>query len=258
MTFSPGPTLIPILLYHAVVPGGDPFSVHPSVFAGHLAAVRHSGRTPMTVSGLVAGLTGMVPLPARPVLVTVDDGTADFRDTVLPALVDSGLPATLYLTTAQIGQPGMLRWADVVAAAAHGVEIGAHSRHHPHLDTVSRQRAQREIAGSRADVEQRIGRACVSFAYPHGSFSRPVRQLVADAGFTSAVAVRDAFSHEHDDVLALARLTVQRDAPPDRVVAWLAGTGAAPSPAGELLRTTVFRQVRRIRAALRQVPEVVS
>jgi peptidoglycan/xylan/chitin deacetylase (PgdA/CDA1 family) len=150
----------------------------------------------------------------------------------------------------------MLTWNDVADAADHGVEVGAHSRYHPHLDTVSRQRAQREIAGSRADVEQHIARPCVSFAYPHGSYTRPVRRLVSEAGFTSAVAVRNAFSHGHDDVLALARLTVQRDAPPWRVGEWLAGTGAMPSPDGELLRTTVFRQVRRVRALVHPVPEV--
>ena len=249
--------LIPIILYHAVVAGGDPFSVHPALFRQQIDAVRDSGRTPLTVSGLAAALTGRAPLPARPVVVTFDDGTADFVQAALPHLLAAGLPATLYVTTAQIGRPGMLSWHEVGQVAATGVEVGAHSRNHPHLDTVRRRRLQREITQSRSDVEHHLERPCRSFAYPHGSYTRTVRDLVAASGFTSAVAVRDAFSHEADDVFALARLTVRRDADPEKVAGWLAGSGAPRSSPHELLRTTVFRQIRRARALVRPVPEAI-
>jgi peptidoglycan/xylan/chitin deacetylase (PgdA/CDA1 family) len=250
--------LIPIVLYHAVVADGDLFSVRPAVFRQQIDAVRASGRTPMTVSGLSAALTGTAPLPSRPVVVTFDDGTADFAEAALPHLLAAGLPATLYVTTAQIGRPGMLSWHEVEHIAATGVEVGAHSRNHPHLDTVRRERLRREISQSRSDVEQHLGRPCRSFAYPHGSYTRAVRDLVVASGFTSAVAVRNAFSHEADDVFALARLTVRRDAEPGKVASWLAGTGAPRSARHELLRTTVFRQVRRARALVRPVPEMTS
>jgi peptidoglycan/xylan/chitin deacetylase (PgdA/CDA1 family) len=248
---------IPILLYHRVVRQGDRFSVEPEVFDEQLAAVRDSGREPLTVPALAAGLTGSAPLPPRPVAVTFDDGTSDFYDTVLPRLSRAALPATLYVTTGQLGQQGMLTWDDVAAVADTAVEVGAHSRTHPHLDVVSRERAQREVGRSRRDVEQRLGRACRSFAYPHGSYDRAVRRMVSAAGFTSAVAVRNAFSHEDDDVLALARLTVERDTSPAQVAEWLAGRGARLNPARERLRTTAFRQVRRVRAHVHPVPETV-
>jgi peptidoglycan/xylan/chitin deacetylase (PgdA/CDA1 family) len=190
--------------------------------------------------------------------LTFDDGTADFSRSALPGLLDARLSATLYVTTAHIGGSGMLSWSEVVQAASQGVEVGAHSRHHPHLDTVSHSRMRREIVGSRADVEDRVGHACRSFAYPHGSYNRTVRQLVIDAGFSSAVAVRNAFSHEADDVFALARLTVRGNTGPERLADWLAGAGAPLVPQRELLRTTVYRQVRRARAMLHPVPEVVS
>jgi peptidoglycan/xylan/chitin deacetylase (PgdA/CDA1 family) len=241
-----------------VVPYGDRFSVEPALFDEHLAAIRDSGRVPLTIPEMAAALAGEAPLPTRPVAVTFDDGTGDFHDTVLSRLQSAGLPATLYVTTAHLGRAGMLTWRDVAEAAEVGVEVGAHSRTHPHLDAVPRQRAQREIVGSRADVEQHLGRACRSFAYPHGSFDRTVRQLVSAAGFTSAVAVRNAFSHDQDDLLALARLTVQRGTSPEQVAGWLNGRGAPRSPRRERMRTTAFRQVRRVRAYLRPVPETIS
>jgi len=73
---------VPILLYHAIT--DDPpdwiaeFAVTPAVFAAHLDAVVASGRQPLTVSQYTDGLHGKIPLPPRPVLITVDDGFADF------------------------------------------------------------------------------------------------------------------------------------------------------------------------------------
>lgn len=60
-------------------------SARPS-FSAHLDAVIASGRPALTVSQYVDGLHGRIPLPERPVLITVDDGFADFAEHALPAL----------------------------------------------------------------------------------------------------------------------------------------------------------------------------
>ena len=47
---------------------------------------------------------GPAALPARPVLITFDDGFADFRDAALPALLTRDMAATLYATTGFLGR----------------------------------------------------------------------------------------------------------------------------------------------------------
>ena len=47
-----------------------------------------------------------------------------------------------------------------------------------------------------------------SFSYPHGCYDHRVRSAVVEAGFRSAVAVKNALSHDHDDPFAIARWTV--------------------------------------------------
>ena len=77
-------TIIPILLYHSVSadPAGwiAPYAVTPQVFARHVDLIVESGRTPMTVSELRRALYGRTALPSKPVVVTFDDGFADFAE----------------------------------------------------------------------------------------------------------------------------------------------------------------------------------
>ena len=74
-----------------------------------------------------------------------------------------------------------------------------------------------------------------------------MRQLVVDAGYTSASGVRNALSHVADDRYSLARVTVMSDTDAAAVDDVLAGVGIKVAPGRELVRTRMWRQVRRRR-----------
>lgn len=250
MTGPAAPTVVPILLWHAIGPvDGDPFRVEQAAYERHLDLVRATGRTPLTATELAQALAGRRPLPAAPVLLTFDDGFADLADVSVPALLDRGLRATVFATSGFLGRPGYLDAAALRAISGADVEIGAHSVTHPHLDVLSPRQAREEIVRSRRDVEDVLGVAVTSFAYPHGSHSRRTRALVAAAGYSTAHAVKNALSHADDDVFAVARYTVHAGTTDDQVAAVLAGRGAPLSWPGERLRTRGYRLVRRYRWA---------
>src|SRR5205085_448269 len=79
---------------------------------------------------VVAALGGGRPLPAHPVVLTFDDGYRDFSTTALPVLEADGLTATVFVVSGFVGRPGYMTAADVAAAAAAGMTIGAHTVHH--------------------------------------------------------------------------------------------------------------------------------
>jgi peptidoglycan/xylan/chitin deacetylase (PgdA/CDA1 family) len=257
---------VPILLYHSICadpPGWiAPFAVSPATFAAHLDTVIASGRQPLTVSQYADGLRGRAALPDRPVLITVDDGFADFAELALPALAERNLPCTLYVTTGALADgegsvlpaAPMLRTADLPPLEAAGVEIGAHSHTHRQLDLLSGRQVAAELARSRDLLAESLGHRIRSFAYPHGYWRARVRRLVSQAGFDSACAVGEALSTACDHPLALSRLMVRAGTGAPTVAGWLAPDGAGAPPPGRRVLAFGWRQYRRSRALLSPGP----
>jgi len=254
------PSPVPILLYHSV--NADPpswiapFSVSPATFADHLDEIVSSGRQPLTVSQYVDGLAGRYALPPRPVLITVDDGFADFADHALPALTERNLPSTLYVTTGALSDRNqdavlppahMLNSTDLVGLEAVGVEIGAHAHSHRQLDLLQPQTVADEAARSGVILAEILGHHVRSFAYPHGYWNRRVRHLIGQAGFDSSCAVGETFASDRDHHLALSRLMVRSGTDAATVRAWM--TASAPHVQTHRRRFLAFgwRQFRRVR-----------
>ncbi len=266
MTHAP----VPVFVYHSVSvdppPWIAPFTVHPRAFAEQLGLLADDGRVIVPLRRLVEAMRGGPPLPPRSAVLTFDDGFADFHSTVAPLLAARRLPATLYVTTGAVSGPGapdregsraslfppaaMLTWRQVAELDALGVEIGGHTRTHPQLDTLPRRHARDEIEGCKSRLQDTLGHPVHSFAYPHGYSSPSVRRLVSEAGWTSATAVRLAFSSGGDEPLRIARLMVRADTGRERFQSWSRGTGAPVAPFPEGTRTTAWRAYRRLRAGV--------
>lgn len=252
-------TPVPVLLYHSVDQQWTPqyrnWCVTPGLFAEHLAVIDALGFTCLTVSALVDAVeTGT--MPPRPLAITFDDGRADFAIWAAPLLQQHGMAATIYLVTGCLGGTSswmpmeaerdkpMMAWSDVVALGGTGIECGAHTVTHPQLDLIGLDAARREIEQSRHDLEQRVGLPVRSFAYPHGYFSRPVRDLVVAAGFDSACAVRDTWSHVGEDRFRMSRLVVGGTTTADEL--WTRLVSLPERPTGRrVARQVGHRLVRR-------------
>jgi peptidoglycan/xylan/chitin deacetylase (PgdA/CDA1 family) len=242
---------IPVLLYHGVPrgAGGDELAVPYELFRSHVRAMRASGRSPVTVGELAVGLRREAPLPPRPFAVTFDDGHAD-NLAAFDALALHGFTATLYVTTGSIDGTGMLSASQLRDLTGSQVEIGAHTVTHPRLDELDRADIDRELRTSRDRLEQLLGKEVTSFAYPYGAYDRRVRRAVAEAGFESAAAVKNAISHGRDDPFAIARWTVSGETTAATLTRILEGHDAPSAWRRERLRTRGYRAARRLRRRL--------
>ncbi len=215
---------VPILMYHSIsdrpAPGFEGLAVSPARFAEQLRFLAAEGYTPITVGRLVRSRSAGT-LPDRPVVLTFDDGFADFHHTALPLLVRNEASATLYVVADLVaGTPGraspespwrmpIVDWSQLADVAANGIEIGGHSLTHPALDMLPLDEARCEIELCKTRLQDHLGIEVSSFAYPYGFYSRQVRRLVVEAGYESACAVRYDLSSPTDDPFALCRQIVR-------------------------------------------------
>jgi peptidoglycan/xylan/chitin deacetylase (PgdA/CDA1 family)/glycosyltransferase involved in cell wall biosynthesis len=255
-----GRALVPILTYHSV--DDDPpeairrWSVTPETFRRHLTALRELGFEGLTVTELLSCYRRERTLPARPVVLTFDDGYEDFLLQALPALTATGFPATLYASTGLLrderstaSRPGrMLDWSQLAEVAAAGVEIGAHGHTHRELDILSQSEARWEVVHSRDRLRDVLGQPVRTFAYPYGYSTRSVRAAVRAAGYEAACGVKNAYSHADDDPWALSRILVERDLDVPALTRLVSERARPVGWRGDRPQTVAWRTYRRARA----------
>jgi peptidoglycan/xylan/chitin deacetylase (PgdA/CDA1 family) len=117
---------------------------------------------------------------------------------------------------------------ELAALAAGPVEIGAHTLTHPSLPSLREEERRREIAGSRAQLEELLGGPPDAFAYPYGDYDRATVRLVGQSGFRLACTIHENRLSRLSPRLQLPRYPV-RDWPADelerRLAAWARGGG---------------------------------
>ncbi|MEZ5100678.1 MAG: polysaccharide deacetylase family protein [Thermoleophilia bacterium] len=202
------PAAVPILTFHGLESPRSLVGFPPALFRRCLARIAERGWRVVPLLDLVGCLERREPLPDRSLALTFDDGYASVARHALPALAEHGMPATLFVlggTQASLhGRPLLDRGALAEAVAA-GHAIGAHSLTHPDLTRLAPAAAEREIAGSRAALEDALAVPVEAFAYPRGRHDARVCELVGRC-FRCGCSDRLGLAGAGSDLLALPRV----------------------------------------------------
>jgi peptidoglycan/xylan/chitin deacetylase (PgdA/CDA1 family) len=171
------------------------YDVLPSAFEAQLDWLTTHGYTTILPRDLVAHWDRGIPLPPRPVIISLDDGFRSWNRTVLPMLQAHRMVAEFYLTIDAITL-GRLTWNDVRELARAGNGIGAHDVHHVQLAQLGGDKPPAsiaemwsEIADARAIIGREVGTLPDSMAYVGGGFDATLVTLVRRAGYTSARSI---------------------------------------------------------------------
>jgi peptidoglycan/xylan/chitin deacetylase (PgdA/CDA1 family) len=208
---------VPILMYHRVdvlkpsLPAiTRSLTVAPRDFAGQMTWLRGHGYHAITQAQLFEALEKGKKLPARPVMITFDDGYRDVLANAAPWLERLGMPATAYVITSRIsnGDVSFLSWAQLHALEESGIEIGSHTVHHSELPSLSDPAALQELIQSRRVLEQHLQHPVQWFAYPAGKFDEHSEQLVRQAGYVLAVTTQPGSRQDARAPFALHRFEV--------------------------------------------------
>jgi peptidoglycan/xylan/chitin deacetylase (PgdA/CDA1 family) len=193
----PGPksARIPILIYHYIRVNPDPrdslgfgLSVTPANFAAQMDWLAQNGYHPVTTSDLAAYLRGERGLPSRPIVITFDDGYADFYTTAIPILRVHDFTAVSYVVSGFIGRGGYMTAFEVLSAQGAGFEIGSHTVDHVNLTKQSADGLRYQLTASKEALERLLKRPVTSFCYPYGKYGPREANAVAAAGYQDATS----------------------------------------------------------------------
>ena len=212
-------------MYHAVedenrAPRYKHFYVTASEFAWQMRYLQRGGYTPIDFAQLAQAMVDGI-LPARPVILTFDDGYENLITNAYPLLAELNWPYTVFLVADRIGATNewvtpegyeatrLLDWPHIhEMAAGSTVDFQPHTSTHPHLSSLSREALRRELVDSRDLLSQNLGKQMNVICYPYGDHNDAVVDAARDAGYTLGVTTNFGRVRTDDDPMRLPRISV--------------------------------------------------
>jgi peptidoglycan/xylan/chitin deacetylase (PgdA/CDA1 family) len=239
-------TYVPILYYHYIRINPNPrdrvgfgLSTPPAAFRAQMQYLADHGFHIVSLHQAVMAIQNHGGLPSRSVVLTFDDGYADFFSNAVPILQSYGFTATSFVITGRMGWGGFMTPSQIVAVDSMGFTIGAHTVDHVALAAQVPARASWEIKQSQVTLEALLGHPVRDFAYPYGSFNQYDMGQARSLGFETAVSTLSGTWHSAGQLFGLSRLRVGGGLPlayfanlvggPRPTSAELAGAGVAPT-----------------------------
>lgn len=202
---------VPIIFYHKP----------PDDFGAQMDILQQRGYTTVALDQVAAALTSQAPLPAKPVVITFDDGFADQMGAAT-YLAAHGLKATFFIIDggaasnyciganrhqgASCGD-AYLTW-DQIKTLDHNplFTIASHTIDHLDLPAQTPDVQAFQIIQGKHQLEQHLGHRVDDFAYPYGDFDATTLGLVHQAGFIAAVTTVPGTTQTADALLTLKRI----------------------------------------------------
>jgi len=205
-----------VLVYHRFAgelkPGQERIDISPRRFRRQLRALRLLGFRPLSPEQLLAFHRGDGEIPGRAFVLTVDDATAD---SVEPLREAAGWKPQLFVPTAELGASAhwidgepVATWEQVAELAAAGVAIGSHTRHHRRLSELPAPVREVELAGSLADLRERLPKSLTVIAYPNGDHDDAVCEATAAAGYELGFTTEKGRNGARTDPFRLRRVSI--------------------------------------------------
>jgi peptidoglycan/xylan/chitin deacetylase (PgdA/CDA1 family) len=219
-----GAMSFPILMYHRVAPEGREatarWRLHPDAFEEQLSYLHEQGYTSIDFEQWRVASDRRYPIPPNSVMITFDDGYADFVDHAHPLLAKYDFQATVFVVTDLVGRSNrwdeaygeeleLMGWKQLRGLLRAGLQIGSHSSGHRPLVSLSATELAQDLCRSRLRFHENLGFPVRSVCYPYGLHDASVRSVAAACGFHYGVTTNEWHASFGEDLLMLPRLEVE-------------------------------------------------
>ena len=214
---------VPILAYHSIADDGPtelaPFRVSCAAFRKQMRYLRERGYHSMSLTDWAPAIATQRFVPGRPVVITFDDGYADFATNAWPVLAEMDLRVTIFVVTGRVGgvadwdhtaQTGLtlLAWDELRSLQQQGNAIGSHCAAHQVLTNLSDDEIAADASAARAALRRELATEVTCVSYPWGNSDARVRRICAENGYRSGVGVTPGVSGLSDDLMNLPRIEI--------------------------------------------------
>lgn len=229
--FDTGSCRLPVLMYHHFADEArEGTVVTPARFREQMNALREAGYQAVTIPQVIDYVENGTALPARPILITMDDGYGSNLDVAAPILEETGMCATVFVIGINEGEEtyphsGEPMWQERFAfeRAAPWVEKGiidvqSHTydmhqlasygysgrdgvrRLEGESDEDYRKAILEDAAAFRRRREGRVATELLALAYPFGYYTEEADELMREAGYkvTFTIDERPNYLSVHD------------------------------------------------------------
>ncbi len=211
----PEPEGFPILEYHQVTdapldPDFEVYNVPPAEFAAQLDYLQAEGYTTITLKEFMHAVRGYKPLPAKPIILTFDDGYKENYTEMLPILEAHGMTAVVYVITNTLGKAGYLTFDDLKDMQRRGIEIGSHTADHIPLTELDETFRRRQVRESKIYLEWSGLEPICSLSYPNGAFNSELEELLREEKYLTAVTGEAGLNTLETNPFELRRVHIRK------------------------------------------------
>jgi len=211
-------TKVPIMMYHDILAEKQVFfDVTPEEFEQHLELIREKGLTPISMDQLVTHLRTGSALPAKPILLTFDDGYAGHYTYVYPLLKKFNYPGVFSIYTAKVGKKmgrSSLNWEQLREMAKDPlITIASHSVNHKVMPDLTPAENEFELTESKRILEAELGIPIRYFTYPEGKYTPEIATAAQAAGYLGALTMsntHEKLAGESNTLLEIERIGQSR------------------------------------------------
>jgi peptidoglycan/xylan/chitin deacetylase (PgdA/CDA1 family) len=192
---------VPILVYHDLgnAPASEPYPglyMTDANFAQEMAWLHSQGYQAVTLDELMSAWYHGGTLPAKPIVITFDNGYPPQVTEAPHVMSQYGWPGVLNEITED-----HLRDDQIRSVFKLGWEVDSHSLTHPDMTTLDSTDLQAQLVDSRRFLQDTFHVPANSFCYPSSEYNSTVIAAVKAAGYTNATTEGDAYATRADPYL---------------------------------------------------------
>lgn len=235
-TGHPGNARVPILMYH-VIAAPYPDSPYPALyvptaeFADQMRTLQRAGWHAVTLDQVWANWRHGNRLPAKPFVITFDNGYRTQYTNGLPVLRRMGWVADLNIQLSGLPadqggfQPGQVR--GLIRA---GWELDTQGISHADLVELDPTELHAQVASARRTLQRRYHVPVHWFCYPSGQYDATVVDAVKAAGYLGSTTVVPGWGNREETPYALPRVRVDGGTTGAQLLAQIESERDAPAP----------------------------